>query len=157
MVGTGWLAWVEGDGACTAGSAEFAGGCAGVPKPRARISGMRTAARGVDMGAPCGGIDAGAMILRVGQPAARPDKFGELDDMEDGAAMGADVSAITGAAAAAVHDPLHIWVGNQDAEQARAWADAHLAAAQRQIDALLPVAGKRTVENTLRPFDEARS
>src|ERR1035437_9223853 len=125
MVGTGWLAWVEGDGACTAGSAEFAGGCAGVPKPRARISGMRTAARGVDMG--------------------------------DGAAMGADVSEIKGAAAAAAHDPLHIWVGNQDAEQARAWADAHLAAAQRQIDALLSVTGKRTAENTLRPFDEARS
>jgi thimet oligopeptidase len=55
-----------------------------------------------------------------------------------------------------VKDPLHIWVGNPDAVQARAWADAHLAAAQAQIDTLLAVKGARTVENTLRPFDEAQ-
>src|SRR5271155_6229512 len=59
-------------------------------------------------------------------------------------------------AQSAVHDPLHIWVGNPDAAQARAWADAHLAAAQAQIDALLAVKGTRTVENTLRPYDEAQ-
>jgi thimet oligopeptidase len=59
-------------------------------------------------------------------------------------------------AQSAVSDPLHIWVGNPDAAQARAWADAHLAAAQAQIDALLAVKGERTVENTLRPFDEAQ-
>ena len=62
------------------------------------------------------------------------------------------------ASAAAVYpngDPLHIWVGNPDAAKARAWADAHLAAAQTQVDALLAVKGPRTVENTLRPFDEA--
>jgi thimet oligopeptidase len=53
-------------------------------------------------------------------------------------------------------DPLHIWVGNPDAAQARAWADAHLAAAKAQIDGLLAVKGARTVENTLRPFDEAQ-
>jgi thimet oligopeptidase len=52
-------------------------------------------------------------------------------------------------------DPLHIWVGNPDAAKARAWAEAHMAAAQAQIDALLAVKGQRTVENTLRPFDEA--
>jgi thimet oligopeptidase len=55
-----------------------------------------------------------------------------------------------------VSDPLHIWVGNPDAAQARAWADAHLAAAQAQVDALLAVKGERTVENTLRPYDEAQ-
>jgi Zn-dependent oligopeptidase len=55
-----------------------------------------------------------------------------------------------------VKDPLHIWVGNPDAAQARAWADAHLAAAQAQVDALLAVKGERTVENTLRRFDEAQ-
>jgi thimet oligopeptidase len=55
-----------------------------------------------------------------------------------------------------VKDPLHIWVGNPDAAEARAWADAHLWAAQAQIDALLAVKGARTVENTLRPFDEAQ-
>jgi thimet oligopeptidase len=59
-------------------------------------------------------------------------------------------------AQSAVSDPLHIWVGNPNAVQARAWADAHLAAAQAQIDALLAVKGARTVENTLRPFDEAQ-
>jgi thimet oligopeptidase len=53
-------------------------------------------------------------------------------------------------------DPLHIWVGNPDAATARAWADAHLAAAQAQVDALLAVEGPRTPENTLRPFDEAQ-
>ncbi len=53
-------------------------------------------------------------------------------------------------------DPLHIWVGNPDAAKARAWADAHLAAAQAHVDALLAVTGQRTVENTLRPFDEAQ-
>ena len=62
---------------------------------------------------------------------------------------------VAGAQSAAVHDPLHIWVGNPDAAQARAWADAHLAAGQAQVDALLAVKGPRTVENTLRAYDEA--
>jgi thimet oligopeptidase len=53
-------------------------------------------------------------------------------------------------------DSLHIWVGNPDAAKARAWADAHLAAAQAQVDALLAVKGPRTTENTLRRFDEAQ-
>ena len=53
-------------------------------------------------------------------------------------------------------DPLHIWVGNPDAVKARAWADAHMTAAQAQVDALLAVKGARTTENTLRRFDEAQ-
>jgi thimet oligopeptidase len=53
-------------------------------------------------------------------------------------------------------DALHIWVGNPDAAKARAWSDAHLAAAQAHVDALLAVKGVRTTENTLRPFDEAQ-
>jgi thimet oligopeptidase len=53
-------------------------------------------------------------------------------------------------------DPVHIWVGNPDAAKARAWADAHMAAAQAQVDVLLAVKGARTIENTLRPFDEAQ-
>jgi thimet oligopeptidase len=53
-------------------------------------------------------------------------------------------------------DPLHIWVGDADAAKARAWADAHLAAAQAQVDALLAVKGERTLGNTLRRFDEAQ-
>jgi thimet oligopeptidase len=52
-------------------------------------------------------------------------------------------------------DPLHIWVGNPDAAQARAWAEAHLTAAQEHVDGLLAVKGPRTVENTLRAYDEA--
>jgi thimet oligopeptidase len=52
-------------------------------------------------------------------------------------------------------DPLHIWVGNPSAAQARAWTDAHLAAAQTRIETLLAVKGERTVENTLREYDEA--
>jgi thimet oligopeptidase len=73
-------------------------------------------------------------------------------------AMGVGVLGVGAAVAAAQgagHDPLHIWVGNPDAAQAKAWADAHLVAAQAQIDAMLAVKGPRTVENTLRPFDEA--
>jgi thimet oligopeptidase len=53
-------------------------------------------------------------------------------------------------------DPLHIWVGNPDATRAKAWADAHMAAAQAHVDALLAVKGTRTAENTLRLFDEAQ-
>jgi thimet oligopeptidase len=79
--------------------------------------------------------------------------------------MGAGILGLTAAAAAAqggtardakLGDPLHIWAGNPDAAKARAWADAHMAAAQAQIDALLAVKGARTAENTLRPFDEAQ-
>ena len=80
-------------------------------------------------------------------------------------AMGVGVLGVGTALAAAqggvgwdakLGDPLHIWMGNPDAAKARAWADAHLAAAQAQVDALLAVKGPRTVENTLRPFDEAQ-
>ncbi len=67
------------------------------------------------------------------------------------AAAGAQTPAFSG-----LKDPLHIWVGNPDAAQARAWADAHLAAAQNAIEKLLAVQGPRTVENTLVPFDDAQ-
>src|ERR1700728_3017157 len=80
-------------------------------------------------------------------------------------AMGAGIVGVATAVAAAqsgiswdakLGDPLHIWVGNPDAAKARAWADAHMAAAQARVDALLAVQGARTVENTLRRFDEAQ-
>ena len=73
-------------------------------------------------------------------------------------AAGAAVAAAQGSAGwdAKLGDPLHIWVGNPDAARARAWADAHLAAAQAHVDALLAVKGERTVENTLRAYDEAQ-
>ena len=66
------------------------------------------------------------------------------------------VAAIGAAQAMAANDPLHIWVGNPDAAKAKAWADAHMTAAQAQIDAMLAVKGVRTIENTLRLFDEAQ-
>jgi thimet oligopeptidase len=68
-------------------------------------------------------------------------------------------TAVAGAqtsAESALKDPLHIWIGNPDAAQARAWADAHLAAAQTAIEQLLTAKGTRTVENTLAPFDQAQ-
>ena len=67
------------------------------------------------------------------------------------AVAGAQTSALS-----ALKDPLHIWAGNPDAAQARAWADAHLAAAQAAIDKLLAVKGARTIDNTLAPFDDAQ-
>jgi thimet oligopeptidase len=72
--------------------------------------------------------------------------------------LGTMVSAgqVSGGWDAKLGDPLHIWVGNPDAAKARGWADAHLAAAQAQVDELLAVKGVRTVVNTLRPFDEAQ-
>jgi thimet oligopeptidase len=77
--------------------------------------------------------------------------------------MGAGIAGTVTAAAqggsewdAKLGDPLHIWVGKPDAAKARAWADAHLAAAQAQVDALLAMKGERTPENTLRRFDEAQ-
>jgi thimet oligopeptidase len=90
----------------------------------------------------------------------------EIADMRRVAqAMGVGILGIGTALAAAqggvgwdskLGDPLHIWVGNPDATRARAWADAHLAAAQTEVDRLLAVKGQRTVENTLRRFDEAQ-
>ena len=69
----------------------------------------------------------------------------------------ATVAAAQGGAASPYFngDPLHIWVGNPNAAQAREWVDAHLAAAQTRIETLLAVKGPRTVENTLREYDEA--
>jgi thimet oligopeptidase len=43
------------------------------------------------------------------------------------------------------------------AESLEAWAARHLENYQRSIDQLLAVAGARTVENTLRPFDDAQA
>jgi hypothetical protein len=85
------------------------------------------------------------------------DRDDEEDDEGDGNWRGGAGAAVAAAQwDAKLGDPLHIWVGNPDAAQARAWADAHLAAAQAQMDALLAVKGERTVENTLRPYDEAQ-
>ncbi len=52
-------------------------------------------------------------------------------------------------------DPLHAWTGGVDAGSLKAWADARLEACSASIAAMLAVEGTRTVENTLRRFDEA--
>jgi thimet oligopeptidase len=52
-------------------------------------------------------------------------------------------------------DPLHIWVGKLDRAGAEKWVTAHLAEQQKYVDELLAVNGPRTIENTLRPYDNA--
>jgi thimet oligopeptidase len=54
-------------------------------------------------------------------------------------------------------DPLHAWVGGSKPAALESWVNARLAAAQSDLDKLLAVKGKRTVENTLRPFDDAQN
>jgi thimet oligopeptidase len=58
-------------------------------------------------------------------------------------------------AAPASTDPLHAWVAAKDAAALAAWADQRIAAQQAAVASLLSVQGARTLDNTLRPFDEA--
>ena len=57
--------------------------------------------------------------------------------------------------AAVSDDPLHAWVVSSDPASFEAWIDQRLAAEKADIDKLLAVNGPRTVENTLRPYDDA--
>ena len=59
--------------------------------------------------------------------------------------------------ASAQDDPLHIWVGKLDRPAAEKWVGAHLTQEQKYVDVLLAVKGLRTMENTLRPFDDAQN
>ena len=59
--------------------------------------------------------------------------------------------------ALAQDDPLHIWVGKLDRPAAEKWVGAHLTQEQKYVDVLLAVKGLRTIENTLRPFDDAQN
>ena len=54
-------------------------------------------------------------------------------------------------------DPLHIWVGKLDRAGAEKWVGDHLAREQKDIDEVLAVKGARTIENTLRPYDNAQN
>jgi len=54
-------------------------------------------------------------------------------------------------------DPLHIWVGKLDRSAAEKWVGEHLALEQKYVDALLAAKSPRTIENTLRPFDDAQN
>jgi thimet oligopeptidase len=57
----------------------------------------------------------------------------------------------------AQNDPLHIWVGRLDRPAAEKWVGDHLAREQKFLNDLLAVKGARTIENTLRPFDNAQN
>jgi thimet oligopeptidase len=54
-------------------------------------------------------------------------------------------------------DPLHSWVSGNDPAALESWVNQRLANEQANIDKLLAVTGPRTVENTLRPFDDAQN
>lgn len=54
-------------------------------------------------------------------------------------------------------DPLHIWVGKLDRTAAEQWVKEHLAKEQKSVDELLAAKSPRTIENTLRPFDNAQN
>src|SRR5208282_2800550 len=54
-------------------------------------------------------------------------------------------------------DSLHVWVGKLDRPAAEQWVGGHLAQEQKYVDELLAVKGSRTIENTLRPFDNAQN
>ena len=57
----------------------------------------------------------------------------------------------------AVTDPLHAWVNGDDPAQLDQWVAARLAAEQASVDKLLAIKGKRTLANTMQPFDEAQN
>ena len=54
-------------------------------------------------------------------------------------------------------DPLHAWVQGSDPAALETWINLRLADAQADVDKVLAVTGPRTVENTLRPFDDAQN
>ena len=54
-------------------------------------------------------------------------------------------------------DPLHVWIGATTPAALTAWVGDRLAAEQKDLDALMAVKGPRTVENTVRPFDDAQN
>ena len=57
----------------------------------------------------------------------------------------------------AQNDPVHIWVGKLNGAGEEKWVGAHLTREQKYADELLAVKGPRTIENTLRPFDNAQN
>ncbi len=61
----------------------------------------------------------------------------------------------TATATATVNDPLHLWNGLANPDDAKRWVDFHLEAARESIRALTAVEGGRTVANTLEPYDNA--
>ena len=54
-------------------------------------------------------------------------------------------------------DPLHAWSAGNEPAALETWVNQRLAAAQADINKLVAAHGPRTVENTLRPFDDAQN
>ena len=54
-------------------------------------------------------------------------------------------------------DALHAWIGATTPTALTAWISDRLAAEQKDLDTLMAVKEARTVENTLRPFDDAQN
>ncbi len=52
-------------------------------------------------------------------------------------------------------DPTHGWLSAADASSLETWVNARLAEEKADLDKLLAVTGPRTIENTLRPYDDA--
>ena len=57
----------------------------------------------------------------------------------------------------AQNDRVHVWVGKLDAANLEKWTGGHLGQEQKYVDELLAVKGARTIENTLRPYDNAQN
>jgi thimet oligopeptidase len=69
--------------------------------------------------------------------------------------------ALTAASGAAAQppaaDPLHAWVQSSDPAALEAWVNQRLDEEKADVDRLLAATGPRTVENTLRPYDDAQN
>jgi thimet oligopeptidase len=55
------------------------------------------------------------------------------------------------------NDPLHAWVSGNDPAALEAWVNLRLDEEKADIAKVLAAAGPRTIENTLRPFDDAQN
>ena len=62
-----------------------------------------------------------------------------------------------GAGVMAQSDPVHLWVGKLNGANVEKWTGEHLTQEQKYVDELLAVKGPRTIENTLRPYDNAQN
>jgi thimet oligopeptidase len=54
-------------------------------------------------------------------------------------------------------DPLHVWIGANSPAALTSWIGDRLAAEQKDVVSLIAVKGTRTVENTVRPLDDAQN
>jgi thimet oligopeptidase len=66
---------------------------------------------------------------------------------------------LAAAAPLTAQDPLHAWVefktAGADPASLESWVNARLAAAQAELDSITAITAAHTVENTVRPYDEA--